>query len=46
MQDAALCPECNRAVEPFSWHTGAPRRREDHAAGCTRADRDLHLASG
>lgn len=46
VQDAALCPECSRAVEPFSWHSGAPRRREDHAAGCTRAERELHLASG
>jgi len=23
VQDAALCPECSHAVEPFSWHTGA-----------------------
>ena len=36
VQDAALCPECSHAVEPFSWHSGAPLRREAHAAGCSR----------
>ena len=41
VQDAALCPECSHAVEPFSWHTGAPLRREAHAASCSRIGDDL-----
>ncbi len=43
VQDAALCPECSRPVEPFSWHTGAPVRREGHAAGCSRFAEGLAL---
>ncbi len=45
VQDAALCPECSHAVEPFSWLTGAPLRREAHAAGCSRGDDRAHPAT-
>lgn len=41
VQDAALCPECSHAVEPFGGQTGAPLRREAHAAGCSRMGEDV-----
>ena len=38
VQDAALCPECNRSTEPFAWNTGHPRHHEAHTPGCSRSE--------